>query len=111
MMHLYGASDDLLEVAGDWSEEFDVYTNASDGLAAACSDGTVVKFALERNGIWRATVINTGFHVARVVSARGEDAGRDEHGCPGYSDRVDIIGDIGWVALVTAVATPKGRLL
>jgi hypothetical protein len=89
-LHLYGASDDLIEARGDVVDEVDCWS-FNDAVAVTCSDGTTIGFRLGGSAVWSADIITAGAGSTIVVlPARGEDEGDDEHGCPGYSDRVDI---------------------
>jgi hypothetical protein len=90
---VYGGSDDLLEVEGDIREEFDHADQA--GRWVACSDGTLLRVT-EDEGIWRVSV-DAG--TAQIVPARGEDEGDDEDGCPGYSEKAIVTGDVRWVVV------------
>ena len=48
-----GASDDLIEVEGDITEEFNVYLENGDSVLIAFSDGTLLSAIYDNNGIWR----------------------------------------------------------
>lgn len=58
MLKVYGASDDLIELDGDISEEFG--TCNSDGDYLAFSDGTLLKAIYDNDGIWRMNIISKG---------------------------------------------------
>ena len=58
MVKVTGASDDLIEIEGEISEQFARY--GSDGDYLAFSDGTVLKAYYDEDGIWRFTVIFKG---------------------------------------------------
>lgn len=99
---VYGASDDLVELDGDVYEEF----NCVSGKAKlAFSNGVLLK--LKYDGVWRITVLAGESLVAHFPS-RGEDAGNDEEGVPGYSEKAYVTGPIEWVALVKDTAFPRG---
>lgn len=90
MITVTGASDDLIEIAGDILEEFP-YDDSDDGDFLAFSDGTVLKIRLasEGDGIWRITPIARGTGTL-VIDQAGQDDSR-------YSDRADLDGNIRWV--------------
>ena len=77
---IYGASDDLIEVEGDISEEFNHY---DDGPAyVAISDGTVLQ-VIYGGGLWTIKPIQTGEGTTvEIHTATDED--KD------YSDRVSL---------------------
>ena len=53
---VYGASDDLIEIEGDISEEFNYPYNADDkGVLLAFSDGTLARIKYDSGGMWRIT--------------------------------------------------------
>lgn len=54
---IYGASDDLIEVDGDLSEEFDSHDQPTYLLF---NDGTQLKIEYWDDGIWRVNLIETG---------------------------------------------------
>ena len=83
---IYGASDDLIEVEGDFREEFYYY---EDSLIIV-SDGTVVSVVYGDKGIWRLNVISKGACVFQ--KHEGEDEDSD------YSDIITLTGDIEWIA-------------
>lgn len=58
MLKVYGASDDLIELDGDISEEFGRYNSEGDYLAF--SDGTVLKAVYDDDGIWRMKLVFKG---------------------------------------------------
>lgn len=58
MLTVTGASDDLIELDGDISEEFARFDSEGDYLAF--SDGTVLKAVYDENGIWRFNLIYKG---------------------------------------------------
>ena len=91
---IYGASDDLIEVDGQVSEEF----NPRDGEPAylAFSNGVVLKVIYDDEGLWRIQP-RAGAEQVRIDFAIGGDAERREDGSSGYSDRATIDGDVAWV--------------
>jgi hypothetical protein len=99
--HLYGASDDLVELQGDIDEEYDVAGSASRGILVATSHGVLAQLRLERNSQWSIVILDPGPPgvTLELVPARGEDEGDDEFGCPGYSARLAITSErpCAWV--------------
>lgn len=87
MLTVYGASDDLIEIEGDISEEFQ-YLDSGDLLAF--SDGTILDIEYRR-GIWRIVPVYRG-RAALLINPAVE--GDDDH----YSDRVTLNGvTVDWV--------------
>ena len=89
---VYGASDDLIEVEGDLSEEWSPLSDGAsdDGGLLAFSDGTVLRVAYTDDGVWRVTPLSRGS--ATMTKTEAVDADDDN-----YSDRVTLDGDIRWV--------------
>jgi len=89
MLKIYGASDDLIEIEGDITEEF----NPKDGERSllAFSDGTLlqIQYGAGGNAFWRITPLIYGSAKYRKVEATDEDEN--------YSDVVTLEGDIKWV--------------
>jgi hypothetical protein len=86
---VYGSSDDLIEVEGAIREEFDVSEEA--GLVSF-SDG--MRLAFEYDGDWHFAVEHEGTRT--TVRIEGPDDG-------GYSDRVTVEGEIGWIEYLGTV--------
>lgn len=86
---LYGASDDLLKLEGDLSEEF--YGGERPCLLIF-SDGTVltIKYGKEHLAVWAITLITQGKLFMRIVFCTDEDAER-------YSDTAHFNGGLEWV--------------
>lgn len=78
---VYGASDDLIEVEGDLSEEFGCY-DLDEGFLAF-GDGTLL--SVKYDGFWRFHVIRKGDGTVTKVEATDEDTD--------YSDKVTIEWD------------------
>lgn len=97
---VYGASDDLLELDGTISEEFD--NDQEDGRIVGFSHGVLLRVTCDGDGCWRIAPLRGQEHV-EIVFARGEDdGGRDDDGCPGYSDKAIVTGDHDWALVGTA---------
>lgn len=100
---VYGASDDLIEVDGDISEEFPYqergYGQASGDLLAF-SDGTVLRIEFTRSGVWRIRPVVRGSADLDIVQAPENDEDN-------YSDRATLSGAV-WVVQGIDYATVKG---
>lgn len=73
MLTVTGASDDLIEIDGDISEEFARF-DSSEGDYLAFSDGTVLKAVYDDNGIWRFNLIYKGsLYLEKVEGVVAED--------------------------------------
>jgi hypothetical protein len=103
---VYGASDDLIEVDGDITEEF-AYTGDEDdyeqGNLLAFSDGTVLRIAHADPGIWRITPVAIGTGRPTIVQApEDDDANRTDQA---------TFGDdcVTWVVRGDAIAKRGGR--
>jgi hypothetical protein len=105
MIRIYGASDDLVEVEGDISEEFSFYGESS---YLAVSDGTVLRVDYDRDGIWRFTRVSRGksrlVHTIQTI----DDPER------GYSDVIHLFDDglpeedkIRWVVFGSFLAVAR----
>ena len=98
-LHIYGASDDLIEVTGAVEDEFyppadgpttvlvDAKTDAGDQVQVQLQ----IEYAADGTSDWRVTEV-TGHGLVTITPARGEDEGNDEDRCPGYSDKATIRG-------------------
>jgi hypothetical protein len=91
---IYGASDDLIEVDGDISEEFPLNNTGNDGDVLAFSDGTILRIAYTDPGVWRITKVAQGTATLTIEQAP-EDVDDD------YTDRATLVegdqGDLTWV--------------
>jgi len=57
---IYGASDDLIEIEGDITDEFNVYLNGDETVLLAVSDGTLLRVKYDEDGIWRLNRVVAG---------------------------------------------------
>jgi hypothetical protein len=95
---IYGASDDLIETEGIVRDELNPPYDKPAVVIVKVDDTVWAKVPIEYDpddsGEWR--IQPTAIYApVSFVAARGEDEGEDEHGCPGYSDKVVIdMGDI-----------------
>lgn len=84
-----GYSDDLIGIGGDLTEEFDYRGRRGEGAAEgdllAFPDGTVLRIAYTRAGIWRITPVHRGHGILTINQATEDE---DEPG--GYSDTATI---------------------
>lgn len=109
---VYGASDDLIEIEGDISEEFTYgLRHESSGAILAFSDGTVIRihYGLADEAMWRIIPVRHG-----RLGPTDEPVGwslrhaTDEES--NYSDVLTLNADIEWVVLGdNYVAAPKRK--
>lgn len=91
MMQIYGASDDLIEIDGDWEEEIGCYgIEEGGGGHLACSDGTLIHVTRDDIGIWRFHCVVAGSSPFRSAPPKSGE----------LTERVTLDGSIGWVVLV-----------
>ena len=87
-VEIYGASDDLIEIEGGISEEFNPRDDENNYLGF--SDGTILKIRYDNDGVWRIVpLIIADQTVYDLVQATDPDEG--------YSDHAWLTGDIEWV--------------
>jgi hypothetical protein len=97
---VYGASDDLIEVDGDISEEFSYHDYDGDGDLLAFSDGTVLRVRFGDSGVWRITPVVRGTADLEIVQApEGDEDDEDAR-----TDRATLSGAT-WVVQGIAHAT------
>lgn len=94
MIRIYGASDDLIEIEGDISEEF-TYLGDDDQLAF--SDGTLLNIRYDSHGIWRLSPLYKGQSRLTHIVCTAEGYPDDD-----YSDVVHLFDEelenpITWV--------------
>lgn len=85
-----GSSDDLIEIEGDIVEEFNWYSSEDpdDERVLAFSDGTLLRVAYDKDGLWHFNRLMAGSAVLEKIEGDVE------------ADRGDVIhltGDIKWV--------------
>lgn len=100
MTTISGASDDLIELQGDFSEEHGCYFDSAKGMNVSCSDGT--KLRVEYNGNWNITVKESGTLFNRIVlgnPAEEPHTDKDCQDCSAYSDVVVLNDGIEWVKI------------
>jgi hypothetical protein len=99
-LKIYGASDDLIVIEGDISDEFNPRQADMDDdqLVIAISDGTVVGVRYDSNGIWRLTLICRGTSEYSIDQNPLDDEDR-------YSDVVTLKNsEFNWVIMGTRLA-------
>jgi hypothetical protein len=96
-VEIYGASDDLIEMEGDFREELDCCGD-DDGRVLAFSDGTALRVRYDDDGFWRITTIFRGS--ANLTKIEATDPDGD------YSDRVTLEGDFAWMVHGPEVVKP-----
>lgn len=103
---VYGSSDDLIEVEGDISEEFNPPFNEDDTPSLlAFSDGTVLSVDFGNEGIWRIEHVTEGSAGVEIDKNPPDDGDR-------YSD-VATVDDaasfrpITWVASIERLVRAK----
>lgn len=95
---IYGASDDLIEIEGNISEE--VNKIDAKNFPIECSDGTKAKITY--SGTWDIEVIESGKLYEKIV--RGNESEKPHEGAelqsvPGYSDALIMMDGIEWVKI------------
>lgn len=91
---VYGASDDLIEIEGDISDEFTYDHDEPNFLAF--SDGTLIEATYTQSGRWAISVLANGDASSTKEDALS-DEGRRNDGRPAYSDVVTLVGPVTWV--------------
>lgn len=100
MLRIYGASDDLIEIEGDLTEEFNPPWDEEEPSYLAFSDGTVLSAAYA-DGFWRINRMAAGS--ATYAKTEGMDEDTD------YSDVVTLEGAITWVVFGRAFEKIKPK--
>jgi hypothetical protein len=94
---IYGASDDLIEIDGQISDEVD--NNSSDKpVKFKTSKGT--KGTITYNGEWKIDVKEGGSDFVIKIESVGDDNVHTEENTkdvPSYSDVLILDGDLDWV--------------
>lgn len=90
-----GASDDLVEIGGDFSEEFNYYSrNEDDKRYLGVSDGTVLSVNYDKDGIWRFALLCQG----SSEFSKSEGVAEQD-----TNDVITLTGDIKWVLFGDAI--------
>lgn len=98
MIKIYGASDDLIEIEGDITEEFSWFDCNEKPRPVAFSDGTLLRMRYDEDGIWRITLVEAG---TAVFSKKEGSVSKDTN------DEVTLIGDIRWIVFDNQIAMAK----
>lgn len=85
---IYGASDDLLEIEGQLSEELNPSSDKKNLLAL--SDGTLLEIWYDDDGIWRIRSLAKGACEQRFTQGSVD---KDE------PDRLELVGNLKWCML------------
>lgn len=85
---LYGASDDLIELDGDLSEEFN--PDAGNETYIGFSDGSLVAARYDAKGNWRFTIVEESSGTSITVHPIGTVKERRGVEIPDYSEMVNI---------------------
>lgn len=95
-----GASDDLIEIDGDLSEEFGYDGTPDDrGDLLGFSDGTLLRIHRDGEGVWRITRLKPGTALFAL-----EQADHD-----GRTDMATLDGDIAWVVHGSSFTSKRRR--
>ena len=95
---IYGASDDLIIIDGQISEEVDAYSSSNEPVKFKTSEGT--KGTITYNGEWKITLTEEGPDFVKLIQAVGDDNIHTENNTnniPSYSDILILDGDLEWV--------------
>ena len=95
---IYGASDDLIEIDGQISDEVDAYSASDEPVKFKTSLGT--KGTISYDGEWKITIKEEGPDFVRVVESVGDDNDHtedDTKNIPSYSDVLILDGDLDWI--------------
>jgi hypothetical protein len=96
MIEIFGASDDLIEIEGDFEEELNVYPDDDEKeYFLAVSDGTLLKVVYDGN--WNFLLREKGTLFERIEEPEGEE----------YSQKVFFNSGIKWVAYTVDVVRDK----
>ncbi len=95
---IYGASDDLIEIDGQISDEVDAYSASDEPVKFKTSQGT--KGTIMYDGEWKITIKEEGSDFVKVIESIGDDNNHTEENTkdvPPYSDVLILDGDLEWV--------------
>lgn len=92
-----GHSDDLIEIGGDFEEEFNTVAQSTDG------DRALVAFSDE--GIWRITPVKRGLAELNIVQCTEDDGDGDGGSCTDVATLTGV--RVEWVALANAYVSNK----
>jgi hypothetical protein len=95
---IYGASDDLIEIDGQISDEVEAYSIDRTPLKFKTSLGT--KGTITYNGEWKIDVKEGGSDFMIKIESVGDDNTHTEENTkdvPSYSDVLILDGDLEWI--------------
>jgi hypothetical protein len=95
---IYGASDDLIEIDGQISDEVDAYSASDEPVKFKTSQGT--KGSIMYDGEWKITIKEEGSDFVKVIESVGDDNNHTEENTksiPSYSDALILSGDLEWI--------------
>lgn len=101
---IYGASDDLIELDGEFSEEVGYSPDDDEKFYIAVSDGTLLE--CEYDGEWKFRVKTKGTLFREIVQSVGEDGEHlgDWKKYTSYSDLAMFDGNIKWMLVGNHIA-------
>lgn len=103
---IYGASDDLLEISGAFSEEIPTSFDDEEEFYVAVSDGTLLSCIYDGEWKFRTMVKGSGFK--ELIQSVGEESKHEGYeNYSSYSDLVIFSGEIKWVLYGNRVVTFK----
>jgi hypothetical protein len=97
---IYGASDNLIEIDGQISDEVDAYSASDEPVKFKTSQGT--KGSIMYDGEWKITIKEEGSDFIKVIESVGDDNNHTEENTknvPPYSDVLILDGDLEWVKI------------
>lgn len=96
---IYGASDDLIEIDGEISDE---HNQIDFSGKVICSDGTEAKLEYNDDGIWKFSLIEMGNKYLDLIESKGDDVPHTHEfarGLSSYSDVLVLDDGIEWVKI------------
>lgn len=98
-IYLYGASDDLIEIAGAICDERGCYGICDNGIEFVASDGTTGIIKYNEDGQWELDTMNEGPHFIDRVYSVGEDSDHagEYSNFTSYSDILVFSEELEWI--------------
>ena len=98
---IYGASDDLIEIDGEITDEVGCYGHIRP-INISASDGTIATIVYD--GEWKIKVKTKGTKFLKIVDSVGDDfdidhTDDDAKGCTSYSDVLVFDSAIEWIKI------------
>ena len=97
---IYGASDDLIEIDGQITDEIYAYSASDEPVKFKTSLGT--EGTISYDGEWKIIIKEEGDDFVRVVESVGDDNPHTEdetNDIPSYSDVLILSGDLDWIKI------------